>query len=89
VYNTLKHARGLITLWLYKETKSNRTEKNTFTPNTPPGAAHTYDFVVLTTSLIHPRKIIFILQIGKQEIIRTKELSALLRTNIRDVMCTH
>jgi hypothetical protein len=42
----------------------------------PPWAPHTYDFVVLT-SLTHPRKILLVvLQIGKQEIEKAKDLSA-------------
>jgi hypothetical protein len=47
--------------------------------HSPPWAPHTYDFVVLT-SLTHPRKILLVvLQIGKQEIRKDKDLSAPLR----------
>jgi hypothetical protein len=49
-------------------------EKNVFTLHIPPWAPHTYDFVVLT-SLTHPRKILLlVLQIGKYEIEKTKDL---------------
>jgi hypothetical protein len=54
------------------------TEKNIFTVHIPPGAPHTYDFVVVT-SLTRLRKILLVvLQIGK-----AKDLSAPLPTILR------
>jgi hypothetical protein len=47
-------------------------------------APHTYDFVVLI-SLIHQRNILLVvLQIGKQEIGKEKDLSAPLRRNLQN-----
>jgi hypothetical protein len=65
-FASLSYLRGgLISLWLYKENNKLWDWKNIFTLHIPPWAAHTYDFLVLT-SLAHPRKILlFVLQIGK------------------------
>jgi hypothetical protein len=50
--------------------------KTCFYSTYSPLAPHAYDFVVLT-SLTHPRKIILVLlQIGKKEIGKAKDLSA-------------
>jgi hypothetical protein len=49
-------------------------KKNVFILHIPPWAPHTYDFVVLT-SLTHPR-IFFMMQVGKLEIGKAKDLSA-------------
>jgi hypothetical protein len=50
----------------------------------PPRAPHTYEFDILT-SLTHPRKILLVvLQIGKWEIRKVKDLSAPLRTVCTD-----
>jgi hypothetical protein len=66
--------KGLISLWLYKESNKLRDWKNVLTLHIPPWAPHTYDFAVLT-SLNHPRKILLVvLQIGK-----ANDLSAPLR----------
>jgi hypothetical protein len=54
-----QYMRGLISLWLYKESNKLLDWKNVFTLHIPHWAPHTNDFVVLT-SLTHPRKIIFL-----------------------------
>jgi hypothetical protein len=78
----VNYERELLSLWLYKENNKLRDWKNVFTLHIPPWAPHTYDFVVLT-SLTFPRKILLVvLQIGKQEIRKAKELSAPLRMTL-------
>jgi hypothetical protein len=77
LYGTLRG--GLISLWPYKENNKLRDWKNVFTLHIPPWAPHTYVFVVLT-SLTHPRQILFVvLQLGKKEIGKAKDLSAPVR----------
>jgi hypothetical protein len=85
----------MISFWLYKENKL-RDWKSVYSAYSP-WAPHTNDFVVLT-SLSHSRKIIlFVLQIGKQEIGKAKDLSAPLRVmrglynavSIVERLCTH
>jgi hypothetical protein len=50
---------GLISIWLYKETKNLWDWKKHIYSTYSPWGPHTYDFVVLT-SLTHPRKIILL-----------------------------
>jgi hypothetical protein len=70
-----EYTRGLIRLWLYKENKLWDPKMYLLYISPPPRAPHTYYLVVLS-SLKHPRKIILVvLQIGK-----TTCLSAVLRT---------
>jgi hypothetical protein len=66
-------------IWRFKEKNKQRDEKNIFTLHIPPWAPHTYDFVVLT-SLTHSQKILLVvLQIGKYEIVKAKDLIAPIR----------
>jgi hypothetical protein len=58
--------------------------KKVFTLHIPPRTPYTYDFVV-PTSLTHPRKILLVvLQIGKWETGKAKDLSAPLRNGAQE-----